>query len=735
VNKETLAQLNCDFSVLSSDNLEAHLSFLKQSLRLRTRLIGKPGIVDREDPQLIVQSTIKPLWPTFAPNDYTTVMISSGRAVTPAGDIVELAEYQTAVGVAGLTDGVESVILLQYSEVDSDEIGYSTDGIATSVGRVPVARLSCVTKADFLDPTVTTAEVIDNSVVLGVVQWAETEAPKIVTTQESGYEWNRPWFSPRDVEHRNQVGTGEVTYTNPHGTSINDLAAGAGTHVYDHLTSTGMIWSKDSSVPGIPGILCYDRFDSSTIRRDNTSTKTEGSWFSTFGVLYVELSRYPTSIHKAVDGVGDEIVLDHIRGTRICVLVTDKAVTDLTVHYTATDTLAISSISPSAIAFKQIQAPDIAIAQGQACTTVLVPTVPLRKYSLVPREIMFKLSSAGQVFADPSVLLAARGVASSAGADIDVSAKLPVPGAVGIGLMGLPAVLSAACVFVVTGVDKNGTQVSETLYFDNNVYADAGPVPAETEAPTQVQYTKQIFASVTSILIPDSGDDAYDSVGSATFIVLGRADYTDSKATVLATGFWDGQQLVKVRDARRILPVVKDGFYGYSSLVQSAEILPGVNNVLGVGNRAQLIVAEDFAQPNYLDATTTTWDGLGILDVPVISPNLAVSDKVLRCYRSRAIPMRVDPAAPLRMVITLFGADGVVNTAGCVRVVGVHRSGRIAEAIAVPVADDNTGSVFAVFDNVPWSALSFVISGRCSGFAAYFLRPVNSDPDYFVEFV
>jgi hypothetical protein len=63
---------------------------MKQSLRLRTRLIGKPGIVDREDPQLIVQSMIKPLWPTFAPNDYTTVMISSGRAVTPAGDIVEL---------------------------------------------------------------------------------------------------------------------------------------------------------------------------------------------------------------------------------------------------------------------------------------------------------------------------------------------------------------------------------------------------------------------------------------------------------------------------------------------------------------------------------------------------------------------------------------------------------------------------------------------------------------------
>jgi hypothetical protein len=46
VNKETLAQLNCDFSVLSSDNLEAHLSFLKQSLRLRTRLLGKAGMAN-----------------------------------------------------------------------------------------------------------------------------------------------------------------------------------------------------------------------------------------------------------------------------------------------------------------------------------------------------------------------------------------------------------------------------------------------------------------------------------------------------------------------------------------------------------------------------------------------------------------------------------------------------------------------------------------------------------------
>lgn len=735
--KSTLASLNCDFSVLSADNLNAHLQFLKDALRIRTQLLSNMGygIVDIEDPQLIVQSAIKPLWPTFSPDSYNVVNVSSGRAVTKAGNVIEVEDYSTPVSVSGTNGTVESVILLQYVEEESGEIGYSTDGIAVSVGRVAAARMTSMTKTDFLDPTIMTADILDNTIVLGVVQWSETEAPVIYTTRASGYVWNRPWFSPVDIEHRSQVGSGEVSYTNPHGIGINDLAAGAGTHVYDHLTSSGMIWSKDTSVPGIPGTLCYDEFGAADIQRDNTSVKTAASWFSGFGTLFVELSQYPNCIHKAFDQSGNEIAVDYIKGTRMCVLVTDTNPTKLTVYYTATTTLSISTVTQNAITFKQVQAPDIVITQGQANTSVLLPTVPLRKYSTVPREIMFKMSTAGQVFADPAVILASRGVAESAGAPILFTSKLPVPGVVGVGLMGLPRLAASACAFTITGLDLNNAHIEETLYFDNTVYVDSGTVPAESEAPQQVQYTQQIFTMVTSVQIPNTGDSAYESVGTATFIMLSRADYANAKTAVLATGFWDGLKLTNIRDTRRVLPVVREGNYGYSSLVQAAEVVPGVNNVLGVGNRAQLLVAEDFAQPVYLDATSVTWDGLGKLDVPVISPNLAVSDKILRCYRSRALPMRVDPAAPLRLIVTLFGADSVANTQGCVRIVGVNKSGRTAEGIAVPAIDDNTGSVFVAFDTMPWTSVSFVISGRCSGFAAYFLRPESTEPNYFVEFV
>jgi len=734
--KSTLATLNCDFSVMSADNLAQHLAFLKSSLRLRTQLVAANGygIVDNEDPRLLLSNEVKPLWPTFSASGYSSVDVTAGMAVTPNGDVVELTQA-TSVAVAGLTDNIESVILLQYQETDSTTIGYSTDGISVPVGREASTTLVSITKLEYLDPSVTTSEVLANSVVLGVVQWSNVEAPVIYTTRNSGYTWNRPWFSANDIEHRNQIGTGEVTNTNPHGTGISDLSAGSGMHVYDHLTSSGMILSRDNSVPGVPGSLCYDSFNTSTIQRDNTSTKTAGSWFSGFGVSYVELSAYPNTVHKAIDGDGNEIAVDHIRGTKICVLVTDVAVTALTVYYTATPTMSISSVSQNTIVFRQVVSPDIAISEGQAVTAVLIPTVPLRKYSLVPREITFKLSAAGQVFADPNVILASRSVAGSAGTVLALNATLPVPGVVGVGLMGLPSLVSSACAFVISGLDRNGNEISDTLYFDNTNWADAGAVPVTSEAPQQVQYTLNVYASVTNVVVPNQGVYAAADTGSANFIVLARADYANAKTTRLASGFWDGTALVNLRDTRRIFPVAKDGIYGYGSLQQAAEVIPGVNNVLSLGNRAQLIVAEDFSQPLYLDATTVTWDGLGDLDVPVISDDTPSSDRILRCYRSRAIPMPVDPAAPMRLVVVLFGADPNVNTLGCVRIVGVNRSGSTKEGIAVPATDDNTGSVFVGYDTLAWSSVSFVISGRCRGFAAYFIRPETTDSTYLMEMI
>lgn len=735
-NKSTLATLNCDFSVLSSDNLAQHLTFLKDSLRLRTQLLAANGygIVDSEDPRMLLSDEVKPLWPTFSAAGYSIIDVSPGMAVTPNGDVIELTE-STQVVVAGLSDNIESVIMLQYQETDSKTIGYSSDGISVAVGQEARTVLVSITKLEYLDPNVTTADVLANSVVLGVIQWSNTEAPVIYTTQNSGYTWNRPWFSATDVEHRNRVGTGEVTSTNPHGTSVSDLAAGSGMHVYDHLTSSGMVLSRDSSVPGVPGALCYDTFDGSTILQDNTSTKTTGSWFSGFGVYYVELSQYPNVVHKAMDGAGNEIALDWIRGTRICVLVTDMAVTSLTVHYTSTPSLSVSSVSQSTIMFKQVVSPDLAISEGQAVTAALIPTVPLRKYSLVPREITFKLSAAGQVFADPNVILASRSVSGSAGVTLALGATLPVPGVVGVGLMGLPSLVSSACAFVITGVDVDGNSISDTLYFDNTNWSDCGAVPVTSEIPQQVQYTISVYASVTSIQVPNQGGYAAVDTGSANFIVLARADYANAKTTRLASGFWDGTALVNLRDTRRIFPVARDGIYGYGSLQQSAEVIPGVNNVLGLGNRAQLVAAEDFAQPMLLDATTVTWDGLGDLDVPVITEDTPSSDKILRCYRSRAIPLPVDPAIPLRLVVVLFGADPGVNTFGSVRVVGVHRSGRSKEGIMVPAVDDNTGSVFIGYDTLAWSSVSIVISGRCRGFAAYFIRPVDTDSTYLMEMI
>lgn len=729
----SLAYLNCDFGVLSADNLRTHLEFLRQEMRRRTKILGggSYGIVDSEDPQYRVDGAVRPLWPAFSVDSKMRVTVGTGIAVTPNGEILELVEPQT-VDLAGLVDGAESLVLLRYSEVDSEEIGYSVDGVATSVGRVAKVELVSLTKAEYLDPTITTADVLENSVVMCVVQWATSEEPVLYTDQANGYYWNRPWFSPADVRHRNAVGTGAVTETNVHGLGLSDLAVGP-LGIYEQLTTSGMIMSANRSVPGVPGYMCYDTFLASGIKRDNSGLATETSWFTSLGARYVELSAYPNTIFCAKNQDGDEIAIDYIPGTKLCVLVTDTDPETLTIWYSKTTSLSPAAVTENVVSFNGIDTSDIVITEGKPKTLALLSAVPVRKYGSVPREVTFKFTASGQVYADPSVLMATRGVSASVGAVLDVSATLPVPGQVGIGLSGLPSLPSSICGFEIIGASADGTPISESAYFDNTNYASA-IVPADVEEDQQVHYTEQVFSSVSSVSVLSTGDYATTDVGDATFLVLARTDYTNARVCRLLTGFWDGESMQRVRDCRRILPTVRDGVYGYSSLHQAAEIVPGADDVLGTGSRAQLVAVEDFTQPTILNATDSIWDGLGYLDTPVIRASLASSSRVRRCYRSRSIPMRVNPASPLRLLVTLYGAEPT-NSIGSVRVVCTNKAGRSVEGILRPVAGDSTGSLFAGFDALAWSSISLVISGRCKGFAAYFLRPDTASGDYFMEMV
>jgi hypothetical protein len=706
--------------------------FLQDSMRERTRFMSNNGygIVDAVDPRYNADGTARPLWPVLNTSDYSKVTVFPGSAVTPIGDVITLNEATTAT-LTGISRGSETLVYVQRTEKRSDELALTTDGQTVSVGFVQSVVVSTVLLSDYYDSTLFTRDVLDSMVVLGVVIWSDGDIPLLITDNSNGYSWNRPWFSACDIVHRNYVGSGTPTVRNPHGIDINDLSVGR-LKPYDQLTNSGMILSSAQSVPGISGYICSDTFAPSAIKIDTDGSVTRRSWFSKPSCFYVELTTMANVIFRAYAG-DQEIAIDWIAGTKnVLLLINSRPTHDLVIVYCRTATGSVQKYDNTSVTFNAVANDDIVITGGLAKTALLRTTVPVRKYGAVPRQLTFHAGTNGQVYIDPTIVMAFTEVLQSANVRYEIDTSIPSPGRVGIALTDMPPNPASTVAFRIEGTDVNGLNQDEVLVFDVDSWIDAA-VPADYEEPKQVHFTKNVYASVDSVTALNTAEYAMDNVGAALFAVMLKQEATYAKTAQLASAFWDGVKLTSVLDERRVLTVVRDGKHGYTSLQQAAEVMPGIDNALGLGQRAQLVVAEDFLQPTVIAADTIDWDGRGEINTPVIDAKLADSSGVAQCYRSRQIPLRVNPAEWLRLVVVLFGTDQNYAKKGSVRIVIRRASGDRAEAVLVPLADDCTGSLFAGFIDGAWESVSFVISGRCRGFAAYFVRPSTVDDQYVIQ--
>jgi hypothetical protein len=728
-----LTSVNCAAGVLSPDTLRLHLDYLREQLRQRTRLLSSNGygIIDSSDPKYNASSTTtKALWPVLASTgDYSQVTVYPGRAVTPVGDILELTS-STTVTIPGVYPGDVSLILAVYSDDDSGTRALTMDGQVVDVGTVVMTTITAVLRSTY---EAYSDSDLQNMIVLGTVLWSDSTAPTLYTDYSQDYTWNRPWFSAYDVKHRNAVGTGTITDTNPHGLGLNDLAVGR-LALYDQLTSSGMILSKDTSTPGIPGYLCVDEFATDSILTDSNGKATEDSWFSAPGRYYVKLSAIPNCVHGArlKSDTTVEYAIDWVKGTNIVLLVVNlKPASTIQIYYSRSEAGSISSSDSTSVTFTQCGSDELVVVNGTAKTNLLRLTATVRKYGSVPRELSFIAGTSGQIYVDPTVVLAFTELLLSANTVLAPDVSLPTAGKIGVGIVDLSTLSTTSAYFNVTGTNTSGETVDEIVSFDSSTWSTTD-VPADYENSQQVHWTSQVFATLVSVTPLNTTTYPMTDVGSAKFIVFLKQDQALVKTAKLATAFWDGTAMTKLCDARRVLPVVKDGWYGYTSLHQASESIVGIDDILGTGNNSQLIVAEDFAQPLYLQSYTVEWDGTGKLDVPLINANLSSSSTIMRCYRSRAIPLKVSDSDLCRVVVMLFGGDPDVNVLGSVRAVYRKKDGTSAEAVFVPFTTDGTGSLFVGFVNVHWDSMAFVISGRCHGFAAYYVRPTVVDSTYVV---
>lgn len=724
-----IPSINIDSEALDSDTLSRHLTMLGTEVALRTQLMCSDnyGIVADSDPTVYQSTSVNPLW--VVSSDKYTCSVASGRAVTRSGRIASI--NTTDVPLAATSEGAYNVIFLHVELVDDDEFVLASNGERVSTGTHLVTSVKCSDLASYQSLTDTMKS---DTVILAVVQFSISGSTFITELLNLSI---RPWFSSVDREHRSKVGSGDVTETNVHGLGLNDLSVG-GVKLYEQLTSTGMILSKDSSVSGVPGYLCSDEYSASDIKIDATGEVTKRSFFTGVGVYYLELNSYPNTICSVlgedVSGNRFEYAVDHIVGTRILVFYASTKPGAVTVYYVRSPSLGIVSETASSVTFSQVDNRELVVASGEALASVKNTTAHIRRYSGIPVNLRMMVDATGAVVLDPKVVLASKHPTEIAGVKQEINQKFQTPCFIGIGATKLGYSIDMYFAVQVSGFDIEGNTVSEIVEFDSLQWSDNFDVIGITETQNQVRYTKQVFASVTTVeVLTDSLHPVRSCDPAGYIVVYAKLDPSKHKNALIATGFWNGRSIKRLEDARRVLPVVRDGVYGVTPITSIGELISGVNEIFTGNNdaskRIQTIVSEDFQQPRYLNAPSVTWQGREVLDVDALPTTVVDSSLYENVYRSRSIPIRKLSHDNLGLAVVLYNVDYTRITAGSVRVV-LRDDKRTAECALKMFADDFTNRTFLAYFDYNWRSVSFVISGKCQGFSAYYINPTTVDPAF-----
>jgi len=726
--------INPDSEALDSDKLSEHLQMLNEEVLIRSRLICSDnfGVISTTDPKIYNASSINPLWVALLGQYACTV--ASGSAITKSGKLVTLGSA-SEVTLVSLVEGAYNVVFLQSELVSDSEHVMSSTGEQSITGSHYETHLKCLDLSSYNSMSVGSRE---NTCILAFVVFSASGNKLVLSS--TYYTELRPWFSSVDREHRSRIGSGDVTETNTHGLGLNDLSSG-GVKLYSQLTSTGMILSKDSSISGMPGYLCFDEYSATDIKVDNTGEVTKRSFFTGVGVYYLELNIYPNTICSVLgpaDSQGNryEYAVDHISGTRILVFYSSVRPGAVSVYYTRSPTLSIVSETPSSLSFAQVDNQELVVASGEALSAVKNTSIFVRKYSGIPVNLRVQVTSSGELVLDPKVVLSAKRPNEISLVKQYVNLEFTSPCYVGIGASKLGDASDLNVAVKLTGIDNQGLAAEEVLEFDQTTWADTVDVVGTSENYKQIKYTSTSWKSLVSVEVVNDSTYPLVSCDPSGYIqAYAKLDPAKHKNTLIATAFWNGRELKRLEDVRRILPSIRDGFYGNTPITNIGELVAGVSEIFTsqdmARQRIQVVASEDFQEPKYLNAPTVIWQGRGILDVDPLPETVVDSSLYTNVYRSRNIPLRKMPQDNLGLVVVLYNVDSTRINNGSVRV--VVRDDTVTSECALKLyANDYTKRTFIGYFTKNWKSVSFVISGKCQGFAAYYVNPTNFDTNLVV---
>ena len=563
------------------------------------------GIADQIDPKdIVVSETSRPFAVYLSTNNPLKVNVSPGTVVCRNGAIVRnpslIEDFELS-----RTNINDIIILYIENEIIDSGIPRKTR-FNESVPPLRVQNESFLRSdllGNFENSVLYPPYRRENIVVICVITVAQ--APSGLELQfdytDSLYSFNRPWYSPVDIEHRSKLGTGAVTNSNPHALSFNDLTSG-NLSFYDQVLQTGCILARDDDVKGVPGSICNETLTPSRILTDNTGSITAGSKFGGVGAKYLVLAKYPTFItafYKA-SHKGRAIAFDHIKGTRVVVLPTPETFTEnAVIEYNEVLALAPpSAILSNTLSFSQPNAfKELVVSGGVSFTTLSNPFIDFDGSGPVPRNYRVYAKADGTLLRTPQPIQTTY-LLDDLGTTLQtISASTFGPAKITIGLADALSVPTMNIQIKVFGKDVDGNSINEVLTFLGTTWTPVSLPGIET--PSQWLTTSQIYASITNFQILSRTDD-----GPNSKIVFWAELETEvavalNKLATVADVVWDGLAISRVVDFRKLIQTIPEIPHKF---VNAAE-WQGLS--FGTGNPV-LMASEDFTIPKLRDTTAST---------------------------------------------------------------------------------------------------------------------------------
>ena len=572
------------------------------------------GIVDDADSREISTSDLtRPLVVSTNATIPERVDVNLGVAVTEDGNLVWLVAKQLQFALSSYAINSIHVLFIEYLLDDSVEkrLNDYNDLAPVRTERAPdIETLQSTTLATWNDVTSFSVSRKKNCVVLAVITVVEKTGGGVqleIDMSASNYAWNRPWFSVKDIEHRNMKGTGsDLT---PHNLGLADLSAGDLT-LYSQMLKHGYVFARDNNVSGVPGHRCVEAIPSVAILIDDaTGTRTRESRYGGPYARYVALLHYPKLLGSAYESgsPANSLCVDFIPSTNILVFSQDEIIpANVIVEYFHVYGMEPPvSVTNNELVFDIPRSWELIISGGKAFNTVVNPTKSFEGYGPIPQIFTMYFDAQGDLIHTPQMVKLATRLDGMGYVPATIDTTLYDNSKIVIGLTRAALTPTMEVVLELRGTDINNALLIETLTFSGVTWLDNVTLPG-TYKPEQFVTSNSIFKTLSQITVLSRTNDGPNS----TIIIYAHQEpYQSSKFDQIcpvAAVFWDGLSVSSIRDLRRISERLEmpSNYLPVDAVSEGLADSAFFNFLLGapppIGN-VDILVSEDFRRPRWME--------------------------------------------------------------------------------------------------------------------------------------